>query len=221
LFLESNERGKYAQATVAANSSAAIASKSAASQASSDDWPTLEQASTVSPSPIAGNKPDGKLVRFRSSATESTDSGSEDLYRLSSSRVKRTSTSDSNEDMKHSQYSTSDVISDDGPSGASSTCEADEISASLKGIPKLTHHGSLSSDEAELDGNDGAQGSASGKRRSSKQKWVPLPLPESPQPSRLRRKQNQDRSESDKRKDKENNTPVKDGENTGKVLSFK
>jgi hypothetical protein len=130
-----------------------------------------------------------------------------------SSRSKRVSVSDSNEDMKHSQCSTSDAISDDG-----SICEADEIAAALNSIPKLTHHGSLSSDEADLEMNDTAQGPSGAKGRSSKPKWVPLPLPENARP---RRKPINERSQSegDKKRDKENSSPGKEGE-SGKEMNF-
>lgn len=113
----------------------------------------------------------GKAVRFRSSATESTDSGSEDIYRAPPNRV---SVSDSNEDNKVSHCSTSD----EGASAASSICGEGEGGAglvSLDAIPKLTHHGSLSSDDNDLE--EASTSQVRRGKKSSRQKWVPLDIP--------------------------------------------
>jgi hypothetical protein len=176
-------------------------------QASSEDWPTLEQAAVVAPlllpSTNTTKKPElGKIVRFRSSTTESTDSGSEDIFR---NPTKRISVSDSNEDHKVSHCSTSDAISDEGHSGASSVCEGESGLVSLDAIPKLTHHGSLSSDENDVDGDSSGSQGRRAKKASRQTKWVPLDIPENSNPKSRKKTQTTTRSysESDNRKEKE------------------
>ncbi|XP_021951694.1 la-related protein 1 isoform X2 [Folsomia candida] len=210
--LPSGSLGKQQAMNTSSRSVAAAGSSTLANKAKdllkpsvAEDWPTLEQAAEVPQLlPVFKKVELGKIVRFRSSTTESTDSGSEDIFR---NNTKRISVSDSNEETKVSHCSTSDAVSDEGgPSGASSVCEGESSRSglvSLDAIPKLTHNGSLSSDDNELDTDD-ATGSQS--RRGKKKKWVPLDIPsESSQSTKPRKKPYPTRSysESDSRKGKD------------------
>lgn len=106
-----------------------------------------------------------------------------------------------------SHCSTSDAVSEDeGRSGGSSVCEGEAgVSlVSLDPIPKLSHHGSLSSDDNDLDGDEAGPSQNRRGKKTLRQKWVPLDIPENSGPKHPRKKaaypNTRSYSESDSRK---------------------
>ncbi|CAG7721109.1 unnamed protein product [Allacma fusca] len=146
--------------------------------ASNDDWPTLDDLANPRPAvQVQTNQAsmDVKLVRFASSATESTDSGGEEtppLNQLSPDKWPSIAAAAGDAKLQKS------LNHEDGYEVSSPTVLCIEVDSATEANSTTGTNGDISNEEGMGDSAGDERSMSKKTKRSARPKWVPLNLPE-------------------------------------------